>query len=476
MKNWIAPGISQNAIAHFFSENRAHGNDIHTLGIWENDACAALVAAHPYDCADKREVYSLSKTFCATAIGMLCDAGLLSVEDRIVDLFPEEVPAQPSAHLLAMRVRHVLSMNTGHAGCVFAHMAATPDAVRAFFAEPLPYEPGTHFAYNTGATFLLSLIVTKITGMTLLDYLQSHLFCYLGIEHAHWTNTQSGANEGGTGIYVSCEDILKLGQLYLHHGVYHGKRLLSEAWIAAASSAVSDNRNNGTPDWTCGYGYQIWLNSFGGYRGDGAAGQLMVILPKEQVIVAVQAECLDTQMELTLVDQLVRSLHRTDDATCAMLSYPPCSGAVAPLSNDGVWYRADKNPMGITTFSLSCRENILCFTFSQGDTVQTISAANGAYLPFSFTGTGMMPKLIGLMRNDFPELLRGYASFEQCGEAVKMVLRLTNSPRTLTYLFRLDGDTATVQIDATCGCMPAECRVLTGRAIRENAHKNKDIL
>ena len=114
------------------------------------------IAPAPYRATDKREIYSLSKSFCSTAIGFLCDEGKLSVEDRIVDLFPDKLPETVSDNLRKMRLKHVLSMNTGHRSCVMNHMIHSDDAPKAFLAQEVAFEPGTHFAYNTGATCMLS--------------------------------------------------------------------------------------------------------------------------------------------------------------------------------------------------------------------------------------------------------------------------------------------------------------------------------
>ena len=135
------------------------------------------------------------------------------------------------------------------------------DGVRAFLSAPVEHKPGTHFAYNTAATYLLSAIVTRRTGVSLLDYLNRKLFIPLGITNVRWRKYGGEICEGGVGAYLSCDDIIKLGRLYLGNGVFEGKRILSEEWVKEATMVHSDNSSNGTPDWSSGYGYQFWKNA-----------------------------------------------------------------------------------------------------------------------------------------------------------------------------------------------------------------------
>lgn len=215
--------VSRAAVNRFFETCREAGNEIHTLQIYQNGEKMLRIAPSPYSCTDKRENYSLSKSFASTGIGFAIEEGLLRTDDRIVDLFPDKLPDTVDDHLAAMRLSHVLSMNTGHAGCVMPHMYHTDDVARAFLAQPVPFRPGTHFAYNTGATCLLSALVQRVSGETLFDYVNRKLFVPLGICGAYWNQCGEGVNEGGVGLHLSSDDIIKFALLCLNGGVWGGQ-------------------------------------------------------------------------------------------------------------------------------------------------------------------------------------------------------------------------------------------------------------
>ena len=265
MEWFVDAEINQDALNDFFEGMNRSKFEVHTMQIYRGDRRILRLAQEPYSCTDPREVYSLSKMFTSTVVGIAVDHGLVRTEDRLVDIFGRKNASEKMSH---MTLKNLLSMNTGHDRCVLPEMEAARDSVEAFFGvEPL-YEPGTHFTYNTGASCLLGSVVERVSGRDFFDYACENLFYPLGITDVSWRRCADGRCYGGTGLYASNDDIMKLGRMYKNGGVYHGRRILSSEWIAEASSYVSDNSSNGTPDWCSGYGYQIWLNSRGGYRGD----------------------------------------------------------------------------------------------------------------------------------------------------------------------------------------------------------------
>ncbi len=311
MKYYIDPSVSTAALKRFWERLQATGTEMHCLNIRLNDQPLVRWSSAPYECTDKRLLYSLSKSFCSTAAGIAYDKGLLHPDDDVLKYFPEYKEACASDERWAhMKLRHVMSMNTGHAECVYHQMLLAEDSVKAFFSAPLTYEPGSHFVYNTGATCLLAEIVRRATGMTVPEWLSIHLFADLGIDDFEWATCRDGHCQGGTGLYLCCDDLVLLGQLYLNEGVWQGKRLLSREWVEMASTAHSDNSVSGNPnpDWRAGYGFQFWRNEKLGYRGDGAYGQLLVILPEKQMVIAMQAESSDMQAELNAVWALIEAM------------------------------------------------------------------------------------------------------------------------------------------------------------------------
>lgn len=439
---YINPRVSKRAVNKFF-EAFTGWDEIHTLQIYHNNAMVLRIAPAPYSCEDKREIYSLSKSFCSTAIGFLCDEGRLSVEDRIVDLFPDKLPDVLSENLAKMRVKHVLSMNTGHPSCVMSSMVRSHDAVRAFLEQDVPFEPGTHFAYNTGATCLLSCIVERISGMKLVDFLTWKLFLPLGITDIRWNRVPSGENEGGCGIHVCSDDIAKLGLLYLNKGVWNGKRILSENWVNAATSPVSDNSMNGTPDWCAGYGYQFWCNAREGFRGDGAFGQLCVVLPEHNMVFAVQTELGDMQKEMDAVMELAEHLFDPDETTAVTLpKYAPTGSAQKIAGFENTFYRLNANPMGWTGvyFAYDTERDAMKAIFSNGVDQYVLTAGNGHFEESLFWAKKVKPKLVDLMSTPDMERCRTAASYTAENNILTFTVRFLNCPHRMTYVFTAAGN------------------------------------
>ena len=258
----------------------------------------------PYDARTPHIFYSLSKSFTSTAVGLAIADGKLSLDDEVLKFFPDDAPAAPSANLRAMRVRDLLRMSTGH-GTEAALWSGAPATqgerlTKTFLAHPVPFKPGTHFLYNSPATYMLSAIVQKVTGMTALDYLRPRLFEPLGIENPTWLASPQGVSVGAFGLMARTEDIAHMGQLYLQHGAWNGRQLLPAAWVAEATARQTSNGSAPTSDWDQGYGYQFWRSRHG-YRGDGAFGQYMLVLPEQDAVVAITSGVRDMQSVMNLV-------------------------------------------------------------------------------------------------------------------------------------------------------------------------------
>jgi hypothetical protein len=225
----------------------------------------------------------------------------------VLKLFPEDAPAEPSTNLKAMRVSDLLRMSTGQQN----EPARRPDQpwTKTFLAHPVPFKPGTHFVYNTSATYMLSAIVQKATGQTVLDYLRPRLFEPLGIDHPTWEASPQGITVGGYGLSIRTEDIARFGQLYLQKGKWQGKQLVPEDWVEDATARQTSNGSNPKSDWDQGYGYQFWRCRHGAYRGDGAFGQYCIVLPEQDAVIAITSGVRDMQAVLNLVwDKLLPAM------------------------------------------------------------------------------------------------------------------------------------------------------------------------
>jgi CubicO group peptidase (beta-lactamase class C family) len=331
-----AQGISSQAILNFV-EAADKINTLHSYMIVRHGKVISAGWWKP-EAADKPHVlWSLSKSFNSTAVGLAIHQGKLKLTDHVLKFFPDDAPADPSDNLKAMTVRDLLTMTCGHDTEPKA-VGGAP-SVKQFLAHPVVFKPGTHFQYNTMGSYVLSAIVTKVTGQTELDYLKPRLFEPLGIENPRWDTSPEGNSLGGYGLYLVTEDIAKFGQLYLQKGKWNGRQLIPNSWVkmATGKQVPNDQESHSKigPDWTQGYGFQFWRCRHNAFRGDGAAGQFCVVMPDQDAVVAITAQTGNMEGELNAIwDNLLPAfqakplpedpvaLEKLNEATANLTAHP----------------------------------------------------------------------------------------------------------------------------------------------------------
>lgn len=283
-------GVRSEGIIRFLDDMKARHLHMHAMMILRHGKVIAEASFAPWSKDNLHMLFSLSKSFTSTVVGFAAQDGLLRLTDRLADFFPEHLPAEPCENMKKMTLKHLLTMNTGH-GEEPRRVGDCWEA--AFLRSYVEYEPGTHFLYNTFATYMLAAVVQKVTGKKLLSYLREKLMDPLGMSTDIWfEESPTGVATGGFGLNVRVEDIAKLGQFYLNHGKWEGKQLLNERWIADAQTPWSDNSHHGGPDsdWGSGYGYQFWMcRPEHVFRGDGAFGQYCVVMPDQDMVIAINS-------------------------------------------------------------------------------------------------------------------------------------------------------------------------------------------
>jgi CubicO group peptidase (beta-lactamase class C family) len=373
-----AQGISSNAVRDFVETADKKINTMHSFMLVRHGRVIAEGWWKP-EAADKpHALWSLSKSFNSTAVGLAIEEGKLSLDDPVLKFFPSEAPAAPSDNLKAMKVRDLLTMTCGHETEPKAIFGSP--SVRQFLAHPVPYKPGTHFQYNTMGSYTLSAIVTKVTGQTTLEYLRTRLFEPLGIENPQWGSSPEGNSLGGYGLSLCTEDIAKFGQLYLQKGKWNGRQLIPQDWIEQATSKQVPNDKEGHAnigiDWKQGYGFQFWRCTHNAFRGDGAGGQLCVVLPDQDAVVAITAQTGNFQGEMNAIwDKLLPAFHAQplpeDAAGQAKLKQ-----AIAKLVA-----HPDKNAGGAVATALFPKRSLFdgrTFDGWEGDTKKTFRIENGS--------------------------------------------------------------------------------------------------
>ncbi len=231
-------------------------------------------------------VYSQSKTVTALAIGMLVDDGLLSPDEKIVKIFEKKVTPLSQLSHKEMTVEHLLTMSSG---ALFNELGAVTetDWLKAFLQTAVLTEPGKLFAYNSMNSYVLAEIVKEKTGKTLGDFLDRRLFAPLGIDDYYWEKSPTGSEKGGWGLYIMPEDMAKIGCLFANDGLWQGKRIVSEEWIARSVRAHKKTpASYGRYD----YGYHLWVSrEENSYLFNGFFGQNLLVYPDNGIVIATNA-------------------------------------------------------------------------------------------------------------------------------------------------------------------------------------------
>jgi CubicO group peptidase (beta-lactamase class C family) len=324
----------------------------------------------PYDRDTPHVLYSLSKSFTSTAVGLAIAEGKLNLDDQVIKFFPDEAPAEPTVNLRAMRVRDLLRMNTGNQ--IEAPIRADDPAkqtdtwVKTFLTHSVPFKPGTHFLYNSPATYMLSAIVQKVTGQTVLDYLRPRLFEPLGFKDPFWVSSPQGITAGAYGLSIRTEEIARFGELYLQKGMWNGKQLIPATWVQQATAIQTSNGSSPDSDWDQGYGYQFWRSRHNSFRGDGAFGQYCMVIPELDAVVAITSGTRNMQQVMNLVwDKLLPAMkpgrlpenpaarRQLESRLAALRVKFPAGSASSPISTSvsGKWFEFDENQRGIKAVS-----------------------------------------------------------------------------------------------------------------------------
>ena len=268
--------------------------DCHSLIIIKDDTLLSEVYWQPYSKQQKQSVYSISKSFTAVAVAFALQESLISLDSRIYDILKDDINFIPSAAMQKVTVHDILSMQLGFIDKEIQLFYLCHDWLQHIMHLPLNYNPGTNFFYDNQCPYLISVIIKKITGLDLLDYLQPRLFIPLGITDISWEKNSQGYNLGAWGLNIRTEDLAKFGQFILHNGKFNGKQLIAAKYIKLLSAFHANTKNtNISPeaiDNRQGYGYYFWhCQHKDAFRAAGLFGQYCLILPAENMVIALTA-------------------------------------------------------------------------------------------------------------------------------------------------------------------------------------------
>ncbi len=308
--------VDEKGIKDFIKALKDKEQDIHSLMILRNGNVVYEEWFGEHTAEQPHIMYSVTKTFTATAVGFAVAENKIKLTDKVISFFPDKLPEEVSPYLQEMEIRHLLTMSAGNDPGAFNQK--NKDWVKTYLAMPVTVKPGTQFSYCSMAGYMLSAIIQKVTGEKLKDYLNKRLFGPLGTTVYYWGECPMGINTGGFDLYIKTEDMAKLGQFIFQKGEWNGKQLLPQSWFDEATSAQIACLPSGVKDpdsvpddsdWKQGYGYQMWRCRHNAVRADGFAGQLIVVIPDKNAVIAITANIGDMQMELnTIWDNILPAL------------------------------------------------------------------------------------------------------------------------------------------------------------------------
>lgn len=461
-------GISSAAISKFIDATATSKTEFHSFILLRHGKVVAQGWWNPYGPDLKHTLYSCSKSFTATAVGFALSEKLLSLDDKVISFFPNEVPDTISANLADLTVKDVLMMSDGQRpDPTFAVASRDSNWVKGFLNVPVLEDPGTTFLYNSLGTYMLSAIVQKVSGMPVLEYLKPRLFDPLGITGMDWESDSRGINTGGWGLRLKTEDMAKFAQLFLQKGMWNGKQVLPAGWAEEASTVkimqdpTASQSKKDSSDWLQGYCYQMWRCRHNAYRGDGAYGQYMIVMPEQDAALAITAETTDMQEEINLVWEHLLPAFKDGKLPANKKAYrklqqqleslsvaKPAKAILAVKAPSTKTYQLEQNPVQLKTFSIKQEKGVYTVTTSNGKENYALHFAPGKWQVDKTSLPGPSLTAGAIEKADFlyPAKVAGSYAWKQ-DNTLQLELRYIESPHRYIFTCHFDGNKLSMDVE-----------------------------
>lgn len=279
--------INKGLLVDLFNKIEKEKINIHSMLLLHKGERVFQAYAYEHSPTTKENLWSVSKSFTSVAVGILMDMNLLHLEDYVVFFFHDELEEFDDSYK-ALKIKHLLTMSVGQEHDVFEELTPSSDPIKEFFKQKLVHAPGEVFMYNNYATFMLSIIVTKVTGKSLNDFLDEYLYDKIGIEKPEW-DTFREYNLGCTGLKLAAPDLARFGLLLLNDGNWDGEQIVSKNYLDLATSKQIKTDNWDNENDLFGYGFQFWINKFGDYRAAGYLQQYIFVNKEYDIVFVMQS-------------------------------------------------------------------------------------------------------------------------------------------------------------------------------------------
>ncbi len=284
-------GISSANLLYMVHELETFVEDIHSISVVCDNDIIFSKCIPPYTEESLQMLHSFSKSMNSIAVGIAISEGKLKLDDLVVDHFREYLPETYDRRIDRLTVRNLLTMAANSCRLSTCFRGVTSSWITHYFTYELPHDPGTVFQYDTGASYMLSSLVSKTMHKNVLELMKERVFRPMGITDVEWLESPEGNTVGGWGLYLKTPDITKIAILLANMGNWNGKQLIPEEYLKEATRKQIDTPEEKYP--VCGYGYQYWItadHSFGVY---GAFGNVIVVNPEKKMAVAITAGASD---------------------------------------------------------------------------------------------------------------------------------------------------------------------------------------
>lgn len=292
-------GIPSGAILNFKKQLEEKKVNIHGFLMLHEDKIFAEGYWKSYDRNSQHRMYSAGKSFTSIAIGLLQSEGKIKITDNICDYFKDKLPSEGvHPYIAKTTIKNMLMMETPHKTTTYKRYDGD-DWVKSFFVLEPAYPPGTIFSYDTSATHVLSALVERISGKSLMEYLREKFLDRMNFsKEAEFLADPMGVSQGGSGLICNIRDLAKVGYLCTNNGVYKGEQLIPLDYLKEATSKQTDTSMQPVIDEKQGYGYQFWVSRNNGFTMYGMGGQLSVCLPQYKITFVTMADTLKDKNSL----------------------------------------------------------------------------------------------------------------------------------------------------------------------------------
>jgi CubicO group peptidase (beta-lactamase class C family) len=465
-------GVPSKTIAEFFQMVDEKGYDVHGLMMIRH---GKVIAEHwwaPYAPQYQHAMYSATKTFTSVAVGFAVQEGLLNIEDKVISFLPDLLPDTISPQLAKLSVRHLLTMSVGHDVSTSYITSGNSSPVLSFLAAPFVHDPGTSFAYDITASHMLSHIITKVSGLSLLEYIKPRLFDPLGIEDVVWEMDNDGYNMGNGGSHMKTSDLAKMGLFLINKGKWNGQQLLDPAWIEAATTPhiyqhpelTQEEIENADNDASQGYGYQIWMGRHHSYRAIGGQNQLIMVIPEYDFILVCHSSIGDEAGFNSLIYDMLPSMNdkklkadKSFDLNTEIAGYeikrPFEAASTSKVTMSTRRYQMEENAPGIRSILFRFDASGNCYlTFVTASAIHNIPFGLDSWL------LGMTDRTLSIARTVYPNTMgvtpvrtAGICTWTAADQLSAHYLSMFNPGSIETFQFKFEGDQLKMEIVAPSG-------------------------